>query len=51
MIMCNYKVDVVKREKTNDYEANYNGVTAYGETVIDAINNAKKKWELMQECG
>lgn len=43
----NETIELIHREL--DYQATYNGVSACGETPTEAIENAKKKWQLMEE--
>lgn len=50
MMRYNEVIDIEYRGKTKDYKATYNGVVACGQSPTEAIENAKKKWELMREC-
>jgi len=50
MMRYNEVIEVSHRDKTKDYQATYNGVVACGQSPTEAIENARKKWELMIEC-
>jgi hypothetical protein len=34
--------------RTNDYEADYNGIKGHGETAVQAFRNAKRKFEMQE---
>lgn len=42
-------IKIDRRIKTRDYQANLNGIIAYGKTPLTAYLNARKKLNLIKE--